>query len=653
MFSDMKIGMRLALSFGAIVLLMLITAAISQYGLKTIDDNVEVLVKDKWPKAVQADAITDEINVIARAIRNMLLTDDKSVMQKERTRITEASARITSDYHGLEKSARSEEGKVLLMAFNEARIPYVEEISRLMSLIEAGDKKAALALLLGRFPQLQDAYFRATTDLVRYQSSEMDRTGKKAVDTCHRVSLIIYLLSAVCVVLATAVAWLVTRSITRPIAQAVDISNRVAAGDMSMEIAIARADETGLLLSAMKKMSKIIKALVDEVDMLAKAAVAGKLATRADVSKHQGDFREILEGVNATISRLVGLLDNMPAPAMIVDNDFNVLYINEQGAKLGGKSPAQVVGTKCYDHFKTSDCKSRNCACGRVMQSGLAVQGETDAHPAVGVDLDIAYSAMPLRDEAGQTAGAFVVVSDQTEIKNLARQKDQLMIQQNRMAAMGEMLGNIAHQWRQPLNILGLQVQELLISYRLGQFSEDLLDTGVAKAMEVIQHMSQTIDDFRDFLVLDKEKKLFKVDPVIRKSVSLIEGSLKKHNIRLDISHTGDPQINGHPNEYGQVILNILMNAKDALVEKGKSDATIMVRSWTEQDRAVVTITDNAGGIEDEIIDRIFDAYFTTKPLGKGTGVGLFMSKTIIEKSMGGRLSVRNVEGGAQFRIEV
>ena len=233
------------------------------------------------------------------------------------------------------------------------------------------------------------------------------------------------------------------------------------------------------------------------------------------------------------------------------------------------------------------------------------------------------------------------------------RQKDQLLIQQSRMAAMGEMLGNIAHQWRQPLNVLGLQVQELRMSYRLGKFTGELLNKSVDKAMEIIQHMSQTIDDFRDFLTLDREKKLFRVDEVIKKSVSLIEGGLRGRNISIDINCTGEPQINGHANEYGQVILNILLNAKDAFAEQGNSDARIAVHCRTKNGRAVATITDNAGGIKEEIIDKIFDAYFTTKPLGKGTGVGLFMSKAIIEKSMGGRLTVRNVDGGAQFRIEV
>ena len=175
----------------------------------------------------------------------------------------------------------------------------------------------------------------------------------------------------------------------------------------------------------------------------------------------------------------------------------------------------------------------------------------------------------------------------------------------------------------------------------------------VNNAMEIIQQMSQTIDDFRDFLAPDKEKKTFKVDQIIRKAVSLTEASLKEFNIVLEISSIGEPQINGYFNEYGQVLLNILMNARDAFGAKGKSDKQITVRSWTENGRAVVTITDNAGGIKEKIIGKIFDAYYTTKVLAKGTGVGLFMSKNIIEHSMGGHLSVRNVKGGAEFRIEV
>lgn len=233
------------------------------------------------------------------------------------------------------------------------------------------------------------------------------------------------------------------------------------------------------------------------------------------------------------------------------------------------------------------------------------------------------------------------------------RRKDQLLIQQSRMAAMGEMLGNIAHQWRQPLNLLALKVQELGLRYECGEFSKELLDANIDKAMEIILHLSQTIDDFRDFSSPDKKKDLFSVEQVIAKTVSLVKESFKEQRIAIEVQNIGDPRINGYPNEYAQVLLNILMNARDASQERGTENARITVRSWTEKGRAVVTVADNAGGIGEEIMDRIFDAYFTTKELGKGTGVGLFMSKTIIEKNMGGRLTARNVGGGAEFRIEV
>jgi signal transduction histidine kinase len=112
-------------------------------------------------------------------------------------------------------------------------------------------------------------------------------------------------------------------------------------------------------------------------------------------------------------------------------------------------------------------------------------------------------------------------------------------------------------------------------------------------------------------------------------------------------------EIKGYPNEYAQVLLNILMNARDALLERETADPRVTVRAWMEDGRSVVTLTDNAGGIGEEIIEKIFDLYFTTKENDLGTGIGLFMSKTIIEKNMGGRLTVRNTADGAEFRIEV
>ncbi len=233
------------------------------------------------------------------------------------------------------------------------------------------------------------------------------------------------------------------------------------------------------------------------------------------------------------------------------------------------------------------------------------------------------------------------------------RLKDQLLLQQSRMAAMGEMLGNIAHQWRQPLNLVGLKVQEIGLACKLGRFSEELLNENVSKAMEILLHLSKTIDDLRMLSAPDKKKVPFMVDEVIAKTVSLIEGSLKELEITLETEIEGELQVEGFPNEYAQVLLNILMNSRDAFLERGTAKRRIKVRAFREDGRSQVIISDNAGGIPEAIIGKVFDPYFTTKELGKGTGIGLFMSKTIIEKNMGGSLTVRNAGEGAEFRISV
>jgi len=243
--------------------------------------------------------------------------------------------------------------------------------------------------------------------------------------------------------------------------------------------------------------------------------------------------------------------------------------------------------------------------------------------------------------------------ADRIRVMEELRLKDQLLLQQSRMAAMGEMLGNIAHQWRQPLNLVGLKIQEIGLSCKLGAFSEELLNANVTKAMEILLHLSKTIDDLRTLSTPDRRKVSFKVVEVITKTLSLVGESLNDRGITVETSSVDDPQIDGYPNEYAQVLLNILMNSRDAFLERGKRDARIKVRAWIENGRAEVAISDNAGGIAEEIIGKIFDPYFTTKEPGKGTGVGLFMSKTIIEKNMGGSLTARNTGDGVEFRISV
>jgi len=240
---------------------------------------------------------------------------------------------------------------------------------------------------------------------------------------------------------------------------------------------------------------------------------------------------------------------------------------------------------------------------------------------------------------------------------NELREKDQMLLKQSRQAAMGEMIGNIAHQWRQPLNTLGLTIQQLKLYYELGEFTEEFLDQSVRSSMDLLEHMSKTIDDFRNYFKPDKKKAEFNLSEAIGNTLSLVEDSLKCKNINIELIANGDPVIYGYRNEFAQVLLNILNNASDVIVERErvnpKVTITFGIEVGSEGAHSVITIADNAGGIPEEIISKVFEPYFSTKGPQQGTGIGLYMSKTIIEKNMGGRLTARNLTDGAEFRIEV
>jgi signal transduction histidine kinase len=270
--------------------------------------------------------------------------------------------------------------------------------------------------------------------------------------------------------------------------------------------------------------------------------------------------------------------------------------------------------------------------------------------------MDISYALDNLKREEcrkGAEQALYLEATERLKTVEALREKEQILIQQGRLAAMGEMIGNIAHQWRQPLNTLGLTIQDLSLSWEVGEFSGELLQARVDKAMQVISHMSRTIDDFRNFFRPDKQKEPFKVSRIIGNALSLIGGSYKNLQIRVNVDTGTDPTITGYPNEFAQVLLNILNNARDALLARDQGEPAITIALQEAAGRTVVTIRDNAGGIPEEILDKIFDPYFSTKGPEQGTGLGLFMAKTIIETNMGGTLTVRNAGDGAEFRIEV
>jgi len=277
------------------------------------------------------------------------------------------------------------------------------------------------------------------------------------------------------------------------------------------------------------------------------------------------------------------------------------------------------------------------------------------------------------KDEIGQLENSFnemagkieKLINEEKELNSALEEKvivetskqkeqEQLLIQQTRLAAMGEMIGNIAHQWRQPLNALGLILQNLKFSYEIGELDEKMMNKSIEKANMLTKNMSKTIDDFRNFFRPNKAKESFKINESVTKAIELIESTFEHHNIKLEKDFTStETEFFGFPNEFSQVVLNLLTNAKDAVLENKIENPLIIVQTKKDDEYIYISIKDNGLGIKSEIINKIFEPYFTTKDEGKGTGIGLYMSKIIIENNMNGKIEVKNEEDGANVTIKL
>lgn len=238
------------------------------------------------------------------------------------------------------------------------------------------------------------------------------------------------------------------------------------------------------------------------------------------------------------------------------------------------------------------------------------------------------------------------------EIKQRLAQ-EQLLVQQSKLAAMGEMIGNIAHQWRQPLAEISAIHMNMKVTYDFNKFDKKYLNEKIKEANKLTAYMSQTITDFQNFFKPRGEKEIFSVQNACKEAAKIIESSLRYHEISLKFNTIKDTNILGYKNEYSQVMLNILSNAKDIIIERKIKFPRINIEIKEGNNYSIVKISDNAGGIAEKILDKIFEPYFTTRYKTQGTGIGLYMSKNIIERNMYGFINVKNTDEGALFTIKV
>ena len=228
------------------------------------------------------------------------------------------------------------------------------------------------------------------------------------------------------------------------------------------------------------------------------------------------------------------------------------------------------------------------------------------------------------------------------------KEKEKLFIQQNKLASMGEMLNNIAHQWRQPLANLSFINMDLQLAMQNNDLNHKYLNQIINDSTKQIDYMSNTLDDFKGFYQPNKQKHKFLLSKTIKKAINIISPSLQ--SIKLSFEIKKDKELNSYENEYIQVILNILSNAKDALIEAKKENAKINIElSETKDNKSKIKISDNANGINEKIINKIFEPYFSTK--NKNSGIGLYMSKIIVQSHLKGEIGLKSSKKGTSFYI--
>lgn len=228
------------------------------------------------------------------------------------------------------------------------------------------------------------------------------------------------------------------------------------------------------------------------------------------------------------------------------------------------------------------------------------------------------------------------------------------LIQQEKLVAMSEVLNNIAHQWRQPITSIGLIMANVRDDFEEGALDADGFESQMDKVDALLQRISRTIDEFRIFFASGEEKEPFYAQDVVRDCLELLKTSIEEASIQIEFTIGGDREIVGFRHEYAQVVQNILTNAKEALMQSKQEEKKIMITVGTSEDnRSKLIIEDNGPGIPEEIFGNVFEPYFTTKFKSDGTGIGLYMSKMVIEKNMGGEILAENVETGARFTVIV
>jgi len=361
-------------------------------------------------------------------------------------------------------------------------------------------------------------------------------------------------------------------------------------------------------------------------------------------------------------------LIDLAIEGLVISHKGRVVEINEQALKIfGGEHKEEILGKVMLDFVSPAFrelVKSHTYhntdtyECELVRKDGTHLPVLVKGSIVKGFGKTMRVSAIVDLSELKEAQYALQALNENLEIQVKAqieknRQQEMILFQQSRHAQMGEMISMIAHQWRQPLNVLSLLAQNIVFKYKLHKLDDVVMEEFKSDSMRQILQMSKTIDDFRDFFRPDKSIKVFDIKQQLSNAVEMVKPIVAGHGIEISFHSEDNLKVESFPNEFGQSIINILNNAKDVLLEScGEYTKWIRVEANREGDGKIsVSIEDNGGGIDALVLPYIFEPYFSTKGVKNGTGLGLYMTKIIVEEHMQGQIRVHNTAEGARFEI--
>ena len=363
-----------------------------------------------------------------------------------------------------------------------------------------------------------------------------------------------------------------------------------------------------------------------------------------------------IQNLKMELSKLKKVIEHSPISIVITDVNGKIEYVNPHFCQITGYTINEAIGVnpRVLKSEYTSIMEYKDLW--ETITNKKTWVGRFKNKSKNGREFWESAIITPILNDSNEITNYLAIKQEITKeiyLKEEIKNKEEMMIAQSRHAAMGEMISMIAHQWRQPISVIGMACNNILVDIELEMVDYEQLKDSAESMLEQTKYLSQTIEDFRDFFKPNKEKELVNPKVIVDETLSIMSKSLENNDVFVIFNKIDDCHVHVFSRELLQVFLNIIKNAKEAFEGKNIENKIIEISIRKLNQRVRIEIFDNAGNIDEKIKDKIFDPYFSTKDEKTGTGLGLYMSKTIIEKHLNGELGFFNKNEGVVFYIDL